>query len=296
MAAAQGSIHVMVSVDWEGRSLEPRNLRAMSEFRRDYPQVNLLQYLNPAYFFKPGVDVHETRDAIWSVLRDGDEHGLHLHGWKRFIEACGIEYQSSPHFEGYEPYSCSDDCGHGVPIAVYSVDELRRMIDYSQRVHAWAGFDRAVDFRTGGWVSTENVQEALAAEGFKTDSSAVPPHLVNHANPSRPLWRWVGGLWRDVQTHDQPWQMHTRFGELVQIPDNGALADYVTGDDMFQTFLDNVRLWEQDPSGDVYVMIGFHQETADSYIDRVRRAIDLIEAYAARHDLPLVHQSYPLGF
>src|SRR5262249_43072176 len=48
--ASAGRLLLIVSVDWEGRILTEKNLVAMIEFRRTFPTLPLLHFLNAAYF------------------------------------------------------------------------------------------------------------------------------------------------------------------------------------------------------------------------------------------------------
>ena len=99
-ALPQPTITLYVTVDWEGLSLNEENLEAIREFRRAYPHIAMLHLLNPVYFLQPGINTADTTAKIRSVLLPGDEHGLHLHGWKSLVEYCKVEYKSEPSFAG----------------------------------------------------------------------------------------------------------------------------------------------------------------------------------------------------
>jgi len=43
-------IVVVVSVDWEGRSLLAENLELIAAFRQRHPDVPIQHFLNPAYY------------------------------------------------------------------------------------------------------------------------------------------------------------------------------------------------------------------------------------------------------
>ena len=57
---------------------------------------------------------------------------------------------------------------------------------------------------------------------------------------------------------------------------------------MLATVVKNVELWKQNPEQEIYVTIGFHQETASTYLPRLRKAVELIRAYAEENKLPIV--------
>src|SRR3546814_5610700 len=121
----QPKITLYVTVDWEGLSLDDENLEAIREFRRQHPHIAMLHLLNPVYFLQPGIDATDTAAKIKSTLLPGDEHGLHLHGWKSLVEHCKVEYKSEPSFAGAAE-QCEEDrtrtrlnsshyCAHRMP-------------------------------------------------------------------------------------------------------------------------------------------------------------------------------------
>ena len=57
-------LKIFVSMDWEGRDLDPKNLEALREFRKDYPGVAILQFLNGSYFTKKNIDFDKVKSAM----------------------------------------------------------------------------------------------------------------------------------------------------------------------------------------------------------------------------------------
>ncbi len=276
---ATGKVKLLVSVDWEGRVLDEANLDAMNQFRNQFPNVPLLHFLNAAYYTKPGARAAVVTNKISSVLRPGDELGLHIHGWRSLFEAAGVTFRSSPTYWGDALDDCREDCGHEIPIDIYTKEELQRVMHYSVETLNRHGFGRATSFRSGGWLSAPVVLEALAAEGFLIDSSAVPPHLLAPLIGNTPLWQWVNNLWHGTKTTSQPQRMSTPAGTIWEVPDNGALADYMSADDMVKVYMDGAHYAEK-TGKDVYVHIGFHQETAKRYVSRVSSALRKIYQFA----------------
>ena len=70
------TIKLLVTVDWEGDDLADANLRAMESLRADYPSVHLTQFLNAAYFTKPGADAASVAHEVRRAVRANDELGL----------------------------------------------------------------------------------------------------------------------------------------------------------------------------------------------------------------------------
>lgn len=284
-----GKVQIVVSVDWEGRELATTNLDAMKAFRTANPDVPLVQFLNAAYFFKPGADPKTTSAKMASVLRPSDELGLHIHGWKRLFEASGVTFRSSSTFWGtpIDLASCSFDCGHEVPISLYNTAELQRVMRTSKTTLAANGFPLAKSFRAGGWMASPSVREALTAEGFTVDSSAANVPFLADELVGLPVVGWLRNLWGSIGTTSQPYTISTRAGALKEIPDNGALADYVTSAEMVSVFQAHKARWKSAPTRNTVMSIGFHQETAKNYLPRVTSAIREINRIAAAEKIPV---------
>jgi len=294
ISASDGKLLLVVSTDWEGRDLKLQNLAAMKNFRRDFPEVKIIQFLNAAYFTKPDADATQVRSLMNSVLQPGDELGLHIHGWKTLFEASNVTFRSSPTAWGNELQNCDYDCGHEVAINAYTGPEMRKVIHYSVDTLNAQGFGRATSFRAGAWMGDKQILDALTDEGFKMDSSEVPPELLQSAIEQYPFWSWIENLWKGVDTSVQPHVINTRSGSLLEVPDNGALADYMTSDQMLEIFKSEAFALARDPSHDVYVQIGFHEETAAIYLPRVSAAITAMKAEATRSTIPFAMASLPL--
>jgi hypothetical protein len=279
----------VVTVDWEGRVLSEDNIAAMEAFNARFPDVKLVQFLNAAYFTKPDANADDVRARIARALDDDDELGLHIHGWKRLFEAAGVTFRPTPTFWGTDQLTndCNYDCGHEVPISAYDTEELQQVMRFSVETLDAAGFGRAVSFRAGGWMAAPNVQDALAAEGFVTENSAVPAEFLASEIGDLPLLDWVADLWNGMSSTSQPYVLETASGDLVEVPDNGALADYMLADEMTRVYDDCKRAWRDDEQSTVVLSIGFHQETAAKFLPRVEDALDAIFADANDDGVPI---------
>ncbi|MEO6574438.1 MAG: hypothetical protein ABIP89_11400, partial [Polyangiaceae bacterium] len=172
-----GEIHLVVTVDWEGRDLTTGNLDAMESLRARFPNLKITQFVNAAYFTKPGANAVDIQAKMERALRPADERGLHIHGWKRLFQAAGVTFRATPTFWGGTNQlsnDCAFDCGHEVPISAYTTSELRKVVKFSLDTLEANGFGRAKSFRAGGWIAKPNVRDALAAEGIRFENSAVP--------------------------------------------------------------------------------------------------------------------------
>jgi hypothetical protein len=294
-AWAAGHLEVLVTVDWEGRNISQENLEAIAAFRQAHPSIPLLHYLNAAYFTKPGADGPEVRKAIQSALRPGDEAGLHIHGWKSLFKAAGVSFRSSPQFNTLAPVTgCATDCGHMVPISAYTVDELRRVIRFSATTLKANGFGYPRSFRAGGWMASPAVLEALAAEGFKSDSSAVPTYLLADSWGDLPLFQWLKELWPATDPTTQPYAVPTPAGSIREIPDNGCLADYMPPEKLVDTFERAAQAWLGQPESTRLFVVGFHQETASAFLEDLAEGLARVSKRAKELGVPLRVKKLPL--
>jgi hypothetical protein len=290
------TLYLIVTVDWEGHGLASDDLTAMRDLRQDYPEVPFVQYLNASYFTKPDANAYAVRQKINSVLLPEDEHGLHIHGWKSLFEQAGVEFRNSPNWNpNGQPLTdaeCVYDCGHSIPITAYSYSELRQVIDYSIQVLTNQGYDKPRSFRAGGWMASDDLFKALAAEGLTSDSSAVETKFLSKLSKYR-LYSWLVKLWDDISTTSQPYKVDQG---LWEIPDNGALADYSTYSDMVSVINDNLKALSQSSDSNTrYVVIGFHQETMVKYGSRIRQILSAVRKYNQNATIPIAYRTLNIG-
>ncbi len=287
---AQGKVLIVVSVDWEGEDLQESNLKSIQDFRRDFADIPLQNFLNAAYYTKPRADAAQVTKAIKSILRPKDEQALHIHAWRSLVESSGVRFRTFPSMVMGEVNlaGCSFDCGHEVVLTAYTNQELRKIIARSVEILQREGFDRPKSFRAGGWQANDNMLEALVAEGFSLDSSATPAEFLKPQWEQYNLYGFVRKLWSKTNSISQPYIYQTSKGQkILELPNNGCLSDYMTGDDMLKVFQENASILKKNPGKDVYVSIGFHQETATEYLPRLREAIRLIRQYSRLKKIPI---------
>ena len=285
---AQGTVHIVVSVDWEGDDLTPTNLTAMERFREDYPQVPLQHFLNAAYYTKPGARGDDVTRAIESVLRAGDEQGLHVHAWRSLVEAAGVPFHTGPSFvdRDVDLRTCGFDCGQDVALTGYSLRQLRQILSFSVDTLTTHGFAKASSFRAGGWMANSTVLHALALEGFTVDCSATDGRYLQQAWDGLRLPGMVSDLWPTTTTLSQPERVSFADGtSIIELPNNGNLSDYVDAESILHTFILNATQMQHSGSDDVVVSIGFHEETAANYLPHLRGGLDRIADWARAHDV-----------
>ena len=274
-------VHVSVSVDWEGRDFSDKNLAAFADFRAAHPEVPLTQFINAAYFDKADADAAQVSARIRQALQPHDELGLHIHPWKSLVEAAGVTFCSTPTIWGIERPERKNwpDPGHDVSVEAYTVDEFQKIVAHSKAVLDANGFALSNSFRAGAWLAGPRVLEAIRREGFVVDASATDTKW--HAKIAQyALPQMILDIWPDVTADTQPFYISTPAGEVLEIPDTGALADYVSAEQMAGHIADAVAKLGDDH---LYVHIGFHQETAATYIGRVIEALSIVKEKHADH-------------
>jgi len=281
-------VHISISVDWEGRVLDEADLFAMRIFRECVPHVPLTQFLNAAYYTKVGADPEATTTAIRSVLLPIDELGLHIHPWRFLVEQSGVSVRSVPNLWGrhYVPTDPDQDYGHAVDISAYETEELLLLVRTSSEILEEAGFELSPSFRAGAWLAEPHVLQAVREEGFLIDSSATD-HIWHDEIRSAPLWDRIDEVWPEITPESQPYLIETPAGPILEMPDTGALADYMTVDEMEQHIREAID-WLELSDSDLYVHIGFHQETAADYAPNVLKVVLRLEADVS---LPIVFET-----
>ena len=284
-AATRPVVTLYMTVDWEGWSLDAENLQAMRDFRVRYPHIPMLHLLNPAYWQRPGADAAIIAEQMRSTFLPQDGQGLHLHGWRSLVEACGVAYRSQPAFGAGDAVCTEQDCGYDVSLELaYSESALQQLLTCSSERLVQQGFDRPVHFRAGGWQLGPKLASALQTNGFVWDSSRIDYNLLlGRWAPDSALVDLLKTLHPEASPLDQPREL---LPGLMQYPNNAALADYTSADELLQIFQ---RLVEQQKT---VMVLGFHQETADHYLPRLEEAIKRIEQAAASRGVEIRWASY----
>jgi hypothetical protein len=279
------TIKIIVTVDWEGWSLDDENIEAMQIFRRQYPHIPMMQLLNPVYLLRSGTDVVLEAEKIRSTFLPSDSMGLHVHGWKSLIDACDVPYQNSPSFAAQNEVCEAGDCGYTVSLEyAYSAQDLTKLIACSASLLVEQGFARPRYFRAGGWQLGPKLASALEANQFVFDSSRTDANLLTTKwAENSGLVQMVNALHPQASVLDEPYQL---TASVMEYPNNGSLADYTDTQQLvtiFKTLLaHNKRV----------LVLGFHQETAFSYLKHLQDAIPLFEEIAHEQGISIAWVSH----
>ena len=270
-APVKGRVVVALTIDWEGAYLSPEGLDALDELRQKFGQAPLTHFISAAYFTKTTPDP-TTVASITQAVRKGDELAVHLHAWRSLAKASAVEPKLSPSFlTGTNKLLEFEDgdVGFDTDLDAYSVPELRTLLRTSRRLLEQTHLPVSKTFRAGGYLGTPKVLQAIREEGFTVDSSATDyrqlDEQINEVLPNR-----IKAIWPNVDTLTQPFQVAGT--QLIEMP-IAAFADYATAAEIVTIFEAAHARLQKDPGRDVFVVVGFHLETAADFAGRLDEAM-----------------------
>ncbi|MEO8699411.1 MAG: hypothetical protein ABI867_05180 [Kofleriaceae bacterium] len=261
-----------LTVDWEGAYFSPDGLDALDDFRRETAGVPITHFVSSAYFTKPRPD-STTVVSLSTAIRTSDELAVHLHAWKSLVQASGIEPKLSPSFlTGTDTLLEFDgDAGFDTDLDVYEVPELRALLRTSARLLETIRTPVSRTFRAGGYLGTPKMLQAVYEEGFVVDSSATDRKLLEEQQDGV-LPQRIEELWPKVEPMTQPFAVDVVGGQLLEMPIAG-IADYVSVEELVGMFESAYAQLQAEPGRDVFVVLGFHQETAHEFANRIVEAL-----------------------
>jgi predicted deacetylase len=273
---ANGRIVVALTIDWEGAYVSPDGLDALDEFRRALGPAPLTHFISAAYFTKDRPDP-TAATSITEAVRKGDELALHLHAWRSLAKASGIEPKLSPSFlTGTDKVLEFEDgdVGFDTDLDAYGVPELRVLLRTSRRLLEQIHTPVSKTFRAGGYLGTPKVLQAIREEGFAVDSSATDFRQLDERK-DEVLPKRIQAIWPGVDPTTQPWLVRAPGGSVLEMP-IAAFADYATADEIVAVFEAAHTRLQKDPGRDVFVVVGFHQETAHDFAGRLGEAMQKV--------------------
>jgi hypothetical protein len=298
--AKTGHLRVTVGVDWEGAFLSDDGLAALESVTMAHPSVPITHWICPAYLTKDQVDEKVTA-RIRAAIRPIDEVALHIHGWHSLAEAAGVDPKFGPSFlhDRNELLEFPDgDTGFEVDLSAYSEDEFRALVRFAAGRLRSAGFTMVPMFRAGAGILEAHNLDALVAEGFRVDSSAIPVQFwrAEHGMPDRIRQR-TREVWGELDDFAGPRWLETRHGKLLEIPAPPGFADYSSTDQLTGYIDAGAERLAKSPTEDVYIHLAFHQETAHEtsetaphrFAERIDRSLEHIaQRYGDRTEYELM--------
>jgi hypothetical protein len=269
----QGHVVVVMTIDWEGASLSPEGLDAIDDLRRGLDDVPMTHFVSAAYFTKDKPEPKLVSSIVEAVHR-GDQLAVHLHAWRSLAKASGIAPRLSPSFlTGTDQLAELEDgdTGFDVDLDTYSIVELRAQLRTSRQLLEQTRVPVSKSFRAGGYLATPKVLAAIHDEGYTVDSSAIDYRQLDEMK-DEVLPQRLHEVWPNIDPSTQPFYVKTLGGELLEIP-IAAVVDYATTAEVIRIIESAHARLQTTPSKDVFVVLAFHLETADSFADRLRAAM-----------------------
>jgi hypothetical protein len=231
-------LYLLMTTDYDFSDPSDQAMTVMDSLHRLHPGLVITHFMSPYTFTDPAVTADRANAiaAWWAHTRDdfGDELGLHIHPYCNFVTAAGLTCNTMPSVE----YASGDATGYTVECASYSESDFTTLLQYADTLFAAHGLGKPTTFRAGAWTATIDTLHALVADGFVADTSALNWSKVeewkNVGNDG--LWTWNMTHWAPIDDTSQPYYPNhddilTAAPPplpLLEVPDNGAMADYVS--------------------------------------------------------------------
>ena len=218
----------------------------------------------------------------------GDEIGLHIHPYCSFVKAAGVTCRDRPSF-AYQ----SDSTGYTVVLASYDEAETGALLAKADELFLANGLGKPTSFRAGGWTAVSHTLKALGDHGYIADASPANWRRLEEwqGRPNASIYEWNQEHWTTVNDTSQPYHPNVEDADsrltpqlpILAIPDNGALVDYVSSNEMIEVFRAN---FDGTPLDFPTVLsIGYHPPNfGETYLARMQGALDHIDGFLASAD------------
>jgi hypothetical protein len=245
------ALYVVTSIDWDSSDSSQDALDLQAQLHTRHPALIATHLVGPYTFTDPAVtEARRTFLADWvKNMRDtyGDEIGTHIHPYCHFVSTTGVTCKLKPS----TVYPGDDQrMGYTVRLGAYTREEMNKMFAKVDELWAARGFGKPTSFRAGGWTLDISTAQALADSGYLVDGS--PNNWMRMEewknNTGTSLYSWNMTQWSSIGDTSQPYyptdqnlqgsSPGTRI-DLLLLPDNGILTDYVTGAEMIDIFEKN---------------------------------------------------------
>jgi hypothetical protein len=134
-------------------------------------------------------------------------------------------------------------------VSSYTEDEFATLLMAADTLFVDNGLGKPTSFRAGGWSAEAHTLRALARTGYVADTSAVNWARLEEWEglPGTMLYEWNKEHWATIGDTSQPYYPNEDDAlsseaptlSILQVPDNGALVDYVKGAEMIEIFTAN---------------------------------------------------------
>ena len=307
-------LYVIVSTDYDFSDPSDQALARMDSFHSQHTELRITHFVGPYTFTDPALTDERRQQIVdWLLAQradHGDELGLHIHPYCNFVEAAGLTCITDQSVE----FANGDPSGYTVEVDAYGEADFLTLLHKADELFQTWGLGKPLTFRAGAWTASIETLRALEADGFIADTSALNWAKVEEWDGvgNDVLWTWNMTHWAPIDDTSQPWYPNdddilsdaTPQLELLEVPDNGAMVDYVSIDEMTDILSHN---WDGGPlAAPTVYSIGFHPSSSfgtaealrvDGILDRLDESLADHDhgpvVYEVLHDMPLVFARLP---
>lgn len=283
-------LYVVVSTDWDDADNSDYSLMLQEQLHQRHAELKLTHFVGPYTYTDPSVtEARRTELTDWvKGMRDtyGDEIGVHIHPYCNFIDTTTVPCRTTPS----SVYPAGDTSGYTIIVASYTEDEFTTILQAATAIFEQRGLGTPTSFRAGGWTTELNTMKSLANAGYLVDSSANNWARLESSWSGYVLFDWNMEHWAPINDTSQPWYPSTTsmladaapHVPVLEVPDNGILVDYITGDEMIGVFEAN---WAEAPNAlpvPRQLSIGFHPPNFNAdYQMHLNKAMDRLDLHLA---------------
>jgi hypothetical protein len=283
--------YVLVSTDYDFSDPGTSAQAFMNWMHRDHPGLHITHFWAPYTYTDSAVtDTRRAELTTWIKEQHekfADEIGLHIHPYCNFVVDAGLTCIT----DQSTVYPGGDTTGYTIKDSAYGRTDFGRLLQHAFTIFDAHGLGRPKTYRAGGWTADANVLLALADNGFVADTSALNWARIEEWM-GKELYDWNMMHWAPIGDTSQPY--HPSEADpvmitpptinLLEVPDNGVMIDYVSTDEMTGIFNAN---WDGQPFAEPRtLMMGFHpaQQFSPAEYKRVDDFLYLADMHLAAKD------------
>lgn len=293
--------YVLMTNDWDYSDNPDSAITLINNLRTAHPKMKMTSFIGPYTFTDTAVSSSRRTYLVNWVLgmktTYGDEVGLHIHPYVNFVQTTTVTAKTTPAWNT----SNYDSTGYLVYLYSYTQTEMGTLFTKAKSLFQTNGLGTPTSFRAGGWTNQIHTLKALETAGFVADSSPCNWARIEECigTTSQPLYYWCQTNWSLMNDTSQPFYASqtniqvagTPRVNVLQLPNNGCLVDYVTSTEMISIFTSN---WSSLPlSTPKAYVFGFHPPNFSTTLyNRLHPTCTHIEQYLAVDDKgPVIYET-----
>lgn len=234
-------LYAVLATDWDFSDPGDGPLTAQDALHADFPSLKITHFVGPYTFTDPALTQDRVGELVtWlkAQAAQGDEIGLHIHPYCNFVTHAGVACITDQSVV----YAAGDASGYTINLSAYSRADMSELLASADALFAAAGLGKPTSFRAGGWTANADTLAALADGGYVVDSSANNWARMEEWEgvQNGVLYQWNQDHWNPIGDASQPYYPNASDAasaevptlDLLEVPDNAIMVDYVTVDEM----------------------------------------------------------------